>query len=95
MIQYYLFTYVVHFANLLYDGCIIARSNEAKQLGIKMGQPFHEIENILKRNKIAVFSTNFRLYGDMSRRIMQIMSSFVPEYEIYSIDYHNLNIIKS
>lgn len=68
------------------DGCVIARSNEAKALGIKMGTPFYQINNLVKSKKVAVFSTNFTLYGDMSGRVMNIIRKFTPEIEIYSID---------
>jgi DNA polymerase V len=68
------------------DGCIIARSNEAKALGIKMGEPAFQIREILKKNNVAVFSTNYTLYGDMSERVMNIISSYAPDVEIYSID---------
>jgi DNA polymerase V len=68
------------------DGCIIARSNEAKTLGLKMGAPYFEHQEIIKKNNIHVFSTNFTLYGDISQRVMMILSNFTPELEIYSID---------
>jgi DNA polymerase V len=68
------------------DGCIIARSNEAKALGIKMGEPLHQCQNLITKYKVHVFSSNFPLYGDMSRRVMEILSTFTPDMEIYSID---------
>ena len=68
------------------DGCVIARSNESKQLGIKMGEPAFKIKNIIVKYNINVFSTNFALYGDMSQRVMNILSSYIPSIEIYSID---------
>jgi len=68
------------------DGCVIARSNEAKQLGIKMGAPAFELNHIINKNRINVFSTNFALYGDISMRVMNILSSIIPQLEIYSID---------
>jgi len=68
------------------DGCIIARSNEAKKLGVKMGVPVFKVKNIIARNNIHVFSTNFALYGDMSSRVMSLLSKMSPEIEIYSID---------
>lgn len=68
------------------DGCIIARSNEAKALGIKMGEPAFKIKNIIEQNSVYVFSTNFALYGDMSNRVMSILGNIVPSFEIYSID---------
>ncbi len=68
------------------DGCIIARSNEAKELGIPMGAPAHEIADKIKEYNINVFSANFALYGDMSRRVMTILEDYSPNSEIYSID---------
>lgn len=68
------------------DGCVIARSNEAKKLGIPMGAPAFQYENIFKVFGVEVFSANFALYGDMSNRVMSILSDFSPEIEIYSID---------
>jgi DNA polymerase V len=68
------------------DGCVIARSNEAKALGIKMGAAYFKIEQYAKQEGIAVFSSNYALYGDMSQRVMQILSSFAPRSEVYSID---------
>ena len=68
------------------DGCIIARSPEAKALGIKMGEPYFKVKNFLRKNGVEVFSANYSLYGDMSRRVMQILMEFVPDIEIYSID---------
>ena len=68
------------------DGCIIARSNEAKKLGIDMGAPYHQNEYLIKKNKVIVFSSNYQLYGDISRRVMDSLSMFTPEIEVYSID---------
>ena len=68
------------------DGCAIARSNEAKALGIKMGDPFFKIKPIIERNNVAVFSSNFALYGDMSARVQEVLRSFAPAIEVYSID---------
>jgi len=68
------------------DGCVIARSNEVKALGIKMGVPAFEIKDEIKKNNIKVFSSNYVLYGDMSHRVMSTLSEYVPEIEIYSID---------
>ena len=68
------------------DGCVIARSNEAKALGIAMGQPAFELRNLFEREGVAVFSSNHILYGDISRRVMSVLSQFSPEVEIYSID---------
>ena len=68
------------------DGCAIARSNEAKALGIKMGANFFEIEELVKKHNVQVFSTNFVLYADMSLRIKGLLSTFCPDVEDYSID---------
>jgi DNA polymerase V len=68
------------------DGCVIARSNEAKAIGIGMGQPAFEIKEIIKQHQVSVFSSNYVLYGDMSRRVMNILSEYAPAIEIYSID---------
>ena len=68
------------------DGCAISRSNEAKALGIPMGAPAFKYEKIFKENNVQVFSSNFPLYGDMSSRVMNILSKFTPNIEIYSID---------
>jgi len=68
------------------DGCIIARSAEAKKLGIRMGVPAFEISELLEKNDVAVFSTNYALYGDMSQRVMTVLQKFTPTLEIYSID---------
>lgn len=68
------------------DGCVIARTNEAKAAGVKMGQPAFEIKDLIKQFDIKVFSSNYTLYGDMSQRVMNTLSEFTPEIEIYSID---------
>ncbi len=68
------------------DGCVIARSNEAKALGVKMGQPIFEIKELVERENIAVFSSNYSLYGDISSRVMQTIQTLVDEVEVYSID---------
>ncbi|MBN1337672.1 MAG: Y-family DNA polymerase [Bacteroidales bacterium] len=68
------------------DGCVISRSEEAKSIGIKMGMPAFTIPDIIEKHKVKVFSTNYTLYGDISHRIMNILSSLYPEIEIYSID---------
>ena len=68
------------------DGCVISRSNEAKALGIPMGAPAFKYDSVFKKHKVYVFSTNFPLYGDMSSRVMNILSSYTPNIEIYSID---------
>ena len=68
------------------DGCIIARSKEAKALGIKMGVPLFKVKDIVERENVIVFSSNYTLYADMSRRVMNIISEFAPSIEVYSID---------
>jgi len=68
------------------DGCIISRSSEAKVLGIKMGDPYFKAKEIIIKNNVHVFSSNYSLYGDISRRVMRILKYFVPKIEIYSID---------
>jgi DNA polymerase V len=74
------------------DGCIVARSNQAKALGIGMGVAAFEIKDVLKKNRVEVFSSNYTLYADMSGRIMQTLSTFTPEIEVYSIDEAFLNL---
>jgi DNA polymerase V len=68
------------------DGCIISRSNEAKEIGIPMGAPAHQWIDVMEANRVHVFSSNYALYGDMSQRVMNILSGFSPGIEIYSID---------
>ena len=68
------------------DGCIIARSNEAKVLGIPMGAPLHLYKNLIRKNNVVVYSSNYTLYGDMSSRVMNSFYRFTPDVEIYSID---------
>jgi DNA polymerase V len=68
------------------DGCVIARSNEAKALGIPMGAPAFQYQELFKKHAVNVFSSNYELYGDMSRRVMNTLATFSPEIEIYSID---------
>lgn len=73
------------------DGCAVARSNEAKELGVKMGVPLFEIKELVKKHQIQVFSSNYELYGSLSNRVMNILSTFSPQIEIYSIDEAFLN----
>ncbi len=68
------------------DGCVIARSNEAKMLGIKMGAPYFEVKNIIQKYSIFVFSSNYKLYGNMSRRVFSNLKEFTQNLEEYSID---------
>jgi DNA polymerase V len=74
------------------DGCIIARSDEAKALGFAMGDPYHLNRDKLTRHGVAVFSSNYALYGDMSRRVMDTLANHTPEIELYSIDEAFLNL---
>ncbi|MDC0980757.1 Y-family DNA polymerase [Candidatus Pseudothioglobus singularis] len=68
------------------DGCIIARSNEAKALGIKMGAPYFKLKNLITQNGVVVKSSNYPLYGDMSSRVMKVIGEYSPVQEVYSID---------
>ncbi|GAB3812825.1 Y-family DNA polymerase [Pontibacter rugosus] len=68
------------------DGCVIARSNEAKEQGIQMGEPYFKIRNLVENKLVDAFSSNYVLYGDMSDRVMQTLSQFTPNLEVYSID---------
>ena len=68
------------------DGCVVARSNEAKALGIPMGIPFYQARELIEKNGVAVFSSNYNLYGDMSRRVMTLLTEFTPTLMPYSID---------
>lgn len=74
------------------DGCVISRSSEAKNLGIKMGEPFFKVQNLIKKHGVCVYSSNYTLYGDMSCRVMNVLSHFTPDIEIYSIDEAFLDI---
>jgi DNA polymerase V len=68
------------------DGCVIARSNEAKALGIKMGTPAFKNRDLFEKHKVKIYSSNYSLYGDMSCRVMSCLARLVPDMEIYSID---------
>lgn len=68
------------------DGCVVARSNEAKELGIPMGAVAFEYKNFFNKHRVKVFSSNYALYGDMSSRVMNLLSEYTPEMEVYSID---------
>lgn len=68
------------------DGCVIARSNEAKALGIPMGAPAFEFKKLFEENNVFIYSSNYALYGDMSSRVMNILSTYSPDIEVYSID---------
>jgi len=73
------------------DGCVISRSQEAKDLGISMGEPLFKLKDLVKRDNIRVYSSNFPLYADMSQRVMDTIISMVPAAEIYSIDEAFIN----
>jgi DNA polymerase V len=68
------------------DGCVISRSTEAKIIGIKMGEPYFKVKELVRKNNVHIFSSNYALYGDMSRRVMKTLKSFSDKIEIYSID---------
>lgn len=68
------------------DGCVVARSPEAKSIGIKVGVPLFQIEPLINRHEIAVFSSNYSLYGDISSRVMEALHLLAPQVENYSID---------
>ena len=68
------------------DGNIVARSNEVKALGIPMGAPVHQVQDLIQAHQIQVYSSNYTLYGDLSQRVMQTLEQFSPELEVYSID---------
>ena len=74
------------------DGCVVARSREAKALGIKMGVPAHHIQGEIRQHGIQVFSSNYTLYGDMSRRVMVTLESLAPRVDVYSIDEAFLDV---
>jgi DNA polymerase V len=68
------------------DGCVVARSNEAKKLGIPMGEPYFKCKDMCDKNQVVAFSSNYELYDDMSNRVMTILREYCPEIEVYSID---------
>ena len=68
------------------DACVIARSNEAKALGIAMGAPAFECAQLFKGHNVVVYSANFALYGDMSNRVMQTLTRYATDIEVYSVD---------
>ena len=74
------------------DGCVVARSDEAKALGIPMGTPFFQIRHLVRHENVRVFSSNYALYGDLSRRIVSLIRTQVPEVEVYSIDEQFLDL---
>lgn len=74
------------------DGCVIARSAEAKAIGIKMGAPYFKMKEDIQRHKVKVFSSNYALYADMSNRVMTTLEEMAPSVEIYSIDEAFMNL---
>lgn len=74
------------------DGCVISRSDEAKNIGIRMAVPYFQIDYLIEKENLAVFSSNYALYGDMSARVMELLDQFSPEVEVYSIDEAFLNL---
>ncbi|MGB3850411.1 MAG: Y-family DNA polymerase [Tunicatimonas sp.] len=74
------------------DSCVVARSDEAKALGIPMGMPFFRIKHLVQHENVRVFSSNYALYGDLSQRIVSLMRTRVPEVEVYSIDEQFLDL---
>ncbi|RLZ08069.1 Y-family DNA polymerase [Faecalibacter macacae] len=68
------------------DGCVISRSEEAKQLGIPMGAPFFQYKSLFQKNNVKIFSSNYALYADISERVMNILNKYTPDIEVYSID---------
>ena len=68
------------------DGCVISRSVEAKKIGIKMGEPYFKVKNLVKKKNVQAFYSNYALYGDLSRRVMKVLKGFSDKIEIYSID---------
>lgn len=77
------------------DGCVVARSNEAKALGIGMGVPFYQVKNLCHQRRVQVFSSNYTFYGDLSQRVMQTIEQCWPDIEIYSIDEAFLNLTRA
>ena len=75
------------------DGCVVARSNEAKALGIGMGVPEFQIRPMLRAHHVQVFSSNYTLYGDLSQRVMETLEQFCPVLEVYSIDEAFLSLV--
>jgi DNA polymerase V len=68
------------------DGCVVARSNEAKSLGVSMGVPFFKVAHLVKTQGLIALSSNYALYGEMSARVMQLLGTYAPDQEVYSID---------
>ena len=74
------------------DGCIVSRTDEAKELGIRMAEPYYQNKLAIERNKVAVFSSNYHLYGDISQRVMETLRTLSPSVEVYSVDESFLDL---
>jgi DNA polymerase V len=74
------------------DGCVVARSNESKAMGIKMGTPYFKVKYLVDQGKLVVRSSNYTLYGDLSARVMSLLSEVAPKLEVYSIDEAFMNM---
>jgi DNA polymerase V len=74
------------------DGCVVSRSKEVKDLGIKMGVPVFQVQQLINQYQIQLFSSNYTLYADMSSRVMSILEEFSPDLHVYSIDEAFLNL---
>ena len=74
------------------DGCAVARSAEAKALGVKMGEPWHKLKDLARQHGILAYSSNYTLYGDMSQRVVDVLTTFCPNIEVYSVDESFLQI---
>ncbi|MDR3110556.1 MAG: hypothetical protein LBU65_12865, partial [Planctomycetaceae bacterium] len=77
------------------DGCVVSRSPEAKKLGIPMGEPFYKIRRLAEQGRVHVFSSNFKLYGGISSRVMRVLNRWTPDIEVYSIDEAFLDLTGS
>lgn len=75
------------------DGCIVARTNEAKALGLKMGDPYFKVRSLLEKHQVAVFSSNYTLYGELSHRVSLAIASLAPAVEVYSVDKNKLHTV--
>ena len=65
------------------DGCVISRSTEAKKLGIRMGEPYFKVKDLVKKNNVQIFSSNYALYGDLSRRVMKVLKGFTDKSTLF------------
>ena len=74
------------------DGCAVARSNEVKALGVRMGTPWYQMQDLVRQHGIIELSSNYTLYGDMSNRVMTILRGYSPNVEVYSIDESFLSL---